>query len=118
MSLEKFANATLEDIAANPKQYGAPTYEEFCKNPEHWRINKQQSLVSADKGSQVFTNVKKHIYYVDGNKCGSLEKVEQYCIDHGIGQQDLTIEVGIEKITAGQVVMHVNFRSKNVPEKS
>lgn len=77
----------MEDIVKNPKKYGAPTYEEFCANPDKYRpiMNARQQLDLIDNGGQ---NLKRYtktkVFEVLGQTFNSLERAENFCKEHGL----------------------------------
>ena len=90
---DKFKDAVLEDLFDDPTKYGAPTLEEFCKNPDRYRFRKDHLLSIADDGSKL-EGLKKRLgvtrWEIDGYKFDNPEQVENYCRDEGL---DMTTDV-------------------------
>lgn len=98
--------------------WGAPTFEEFCRNPEKWRGREDDSLASADVGSQTLKGmVKKHIYEIEGYRCKSLEEVERVARNQGIPIRELDYRPELIPIGAGKCDILVKFVSKQEREK-
>ena len=113
--MQKFREVTIEDIMENPNAYGAPTFEQFRKNPDKWRLPKDHLFLSADRGSDIFKDVRKHNYYFHREglptKCRSLEDVEAVCKLEGIKPDELEMKVFKETVD-GKTEMNVHFRKK------
>lgn len=79
---------TVEDVLANPKQYGLRPLHEYMagKGSLSAKLSTEESkLARIDKSSQVFRNgIKRHIYYFEKYKCRSLEEVQAICKHEGI----------------------------------
>lgn len=117
MGLGKFREVQLADIIANPNKFGAPTYEQFCRNPNRWRLPSDSVLQSASAGSRVFNNVKKQRYEVlrptgAVTKCQTLEEVERVCLSEGIAIEELEMRNELIDVGAGKVEILVQFRRK------
>lgn len=101
---------TLEDIAANPEKFGLPTFDEFCKNPDKYRIRDDDTLICVEDGVNVLRrDVRKQIYHILGYKVDTLEKVEQVAKDHGWNMSQMDIKPNLERVTAGKYDIHVHF---------
>ena len=114
--MNHFADADIEDIMRDPKKYGAPTFEEFSRNP--WRYRKQMTNVFdiADRGSQILGMVQDHKYEFIGSKktykCDSLEEVERVAIQEGCGVDDLEMKPEIIPLGGGLADILIRFRKK------
>ena len=114
-NLSHFTNATVEDLVADPKKYGAPTFEEFCKNREKFFGRWDDAFVAVDKGSQNLDKiVKGYKYEVIGVECNSLEQVETRCRDVGIDLEGRGFDIKPRIIDLGGRVCEVivNFVPK------
>jgi len=110
--MNNFMHLTIEDIIANPKKYGAPTFEEFKKNPEKFRRSKEALITSADGGTKNIKGIKRHTYKVDGIKCESPEHCQRTMIERGLTEKDLNLTVELEDMKNGEIVAHVHFKRK------
>lgn len=117
MGIENFTEADMEDIKANPAKYGAPTFEEFKRNPEKWTGRHDDLLSSADKGSQILKGVQKHIYEIEGYRCSTLEEVEKIAASQGIPIRSLDYRPELIPLGGGKANILVKFVSKDVRER-
>ena len=63
--LEKLANATFDEVMADPKSFGMPTFDEFAKNPETLLGRDDERLQEVDRGStQLNRVVRRQIYEI------------------------------------------------------
>ena len=107
MNLENF-----DDLVKDPKKYGLPTFEEFCKNPKAFRKNPEESFLHAETGSTIFYKNVKHRWFIDGFECKSLEEVERIARDQGYEISDLDLEPEIIPAGGGKAEFHVKFVNK------
>jgi len=79
---------------------GFPTFDEFCKNPDKYRIAKEELFKSVDSSSQVFRNqIKGQKYIWKGDyPCASLEQVERIAKDEGFTIDQLEMRPGVRPI--------------------
>jgi bacterioferritin-associated ferredoxin len=83
MGFEDLGKQTLQDALRDPAKFGAPTFKEFCANPEKYRkiggMGHVLNALSDQPGmSQIGHLLKDMTYVVMGHDCGkSLEKAEQ-----------------------------------------
>lgn len=108
------AELTLEDVMADPKRYGAPTFQEFCKNPDAWRGKETFTLDSISNGSLVIQQlIKTMTYKIDGYKCRTLEEVEKIALNQGYDLRTLKMVPELEKDTAGKLECIVEVMPKS-----
>lgn len=108
----KFKEVTIHDIIADPKKYGAPTFEEFCRNPDRYRGRDDDALASADRGSAVINSVQKHIYEIEGIRCKTLEQVERVANGMGIPLKELDYRAELIPLPGQTSEILVRFVSK------
>lgn len=113
MDSNKFMHASIDDLIRNPTKYGAPTFQEFCSNPEKYRKNKEALMSSADNGSKHIQGIKSHIYYVEGIKCSSPEQAQRIMADRGLTEDDLKLSVELEDLGNHEIRAHVHFKRKS-----
>lgn len=105
------AATSMEDLQGDPKAYGLPTFEEFQRQPDLWRVKKDQSFAALDAG---FTNhkmqslLKKAKYKIHGLAVPSLEYAERAVMDYGYTIEDL-------KLTDGQK-SKLKFEMNMIPQ--
>lgn len=81
----------MKDIVANPKKFGAPTFEEYCRNRDKFSptMTEKDHLAAIDNGGQ---NLKRYtkckVFEVLGQQFNSLEKAEKFCREYGIPIKD------------------------------
>jgi hypothetical protein len=71
---------------------GFPTFDEFKKNPDKWRRDKEEMFVAIDRGSSVKTDKKQIYYWKDLYRCSSLEQAQRIALDEGYTASDLQEE--------------------------
>ena len=115
MDLSKFKDATLDDVYANPKNFGAPTLEEFMANPDRFRNRQDHLLAIADDGSKL-EGLKKRLgvirWEIDGYTMDNPEQIERYCKDEGIDmEKDLDLKPYLKEGVSGKLDL-VNVYSR------
>jgi hypothetical protein len=111
---EKFRTAQVEDLLANPHKFGAPSFEEFARNPDKWRARKDHWFEAVDKGSQMIGSVvSKQKYFVEGVPCATLEKCEQHAKDLGLSIEDLEPRPQMHYMGGRDWEIHINWVKKN-----
>lgn len=114
----KNLDLTLDDLQEDPKKFGLPTFEEFCANPDRWRKRNEDAFNLIDAGSQAMKNqIEKHVYYVAGYKCGSLEIAQKVLMDeYGISAakdfSDIGVTIELEDSRMGKYIAHVKIDPK------
>lgn len=100
---------------ADPKAYGMPTFDEFCKSPDSFRLRPDHVLASVDNGAENLKHlIKTQKYEIDGVKCRTLEEVERVARNEGIDLGKLKMKPELEKTTAGKLEVIVRFVSKDL----
>lgn len=100
---ELFADVTIQDIAENPKKYGAPTFAEFLKNRKKYQQHNSEAgrLAMMDNGpKQTRGQIRKTIYVINGVKCESPERAEVVAKEENIDlryYQPQLIDIGGQK---------------------
>lgn len=87
-------------IMEDPRAFGAPTFEEFRKNPARYvgadpnaPMSRDEIMASIDRGSQNLARyVKRHKYELLGYRTDKLEEIEKIAKDHNIPLRDFTAE--------------------------
>lgn len=100
---------TLEQLMADPKKYGLPTFKEFIKDPEVFKFTEDSRLATVDAGSVYLKNIKKHVYYVNGYKCDTLEKAQDVAKNMGHVLGSINPEPDMQRSTNGGYEIHVHF---------
>ena len=104
----------LDDIAANPEKYGAPTFEDFCRNRDKYIARDDSSLADVDNGSNRLGRIaKKYIYEIEGYRCKTLEEVEKVAACQGIPLKELDYRPVLIPQGGGEATMLVKFISRN-----
>lgn len=113
---EEWAVATIEDVDANPSKYGAPTYQEYLRDPEKFRkaFSEQGKLETLDRGSKILERViQKQVFIVNGIMCSSPEKAERVAKDENIDLRFYRPE--LIEIGGGKADLHLIFEKKKEP---
>lgn len=110
----------LEDMLEFLIPRGFPTFDEFKKNPDKYRINPEHLFESAD--GSVTTGMRKRLfrqkyYWRDQYDCGdSLEKVQRIAKDEGYEITDLEMQPRVATMDGtskqGRVEITVHFWPK------
>lgn len=76
---------SMDELIANPKRFGMPTFEEYCQNPTKWKPSWDGKLAAADNGSRNLNHrINKYIWEVEGTRCDSPEQAERIAREKGI----------------------------------
>jgi len=89
----KLREISYAEIVSDPNKFGAPTFEQFCRNPRRWMGDTDDLLDTADRGSSKFTNVTKHIYEFEGIRCATPTEVEKVAKDMGKDLREYELKV-------------------------
>lgn len=109
---ERLATADLGEIIRNPRDFGAPTWEEFKANPEKWRRPAHELLARVDSGTKTLRKLKEHWYYFEDHRCTSIEDVERVAREEGVDLSTLPdncVKIGLEQLAGGQFRAHCKF---------
>lgn len=113
-ALQKWNDATLDDLMANPKKYGLPTFQEFQREPGKYRQPEDGDFGWVEKGSDLLRGViKSHSYECLGYKAKNLETCERIAKDHGLGIMDLDMKPELVQENAGKYSVLVRFTRKH-----
>ena len=108
----RFKEVKIEDLMADPNKFGAPTFEQFCKNPERFRGRADDILSSVDRGSSIIGSVQKQVYEIEGVRCSTLEAVEKVAADMGIPLKELDYRAELIPLPGQKSEILVKFVSK------
>lgn len=107
-----FADATLSDIVANPKKYGAPTFEEYSRDPSAYRMD---WAAVADNGSRLLSkNQVKQKYKIFGYVVDTIEEADVIASDKGFVLSEMTIHPELRDQGGQKYDVEVEFRPKVV----
>jgi hypothetical protein len=103
---------TIDDLLQDPKSFGAPTFEEYAKNPERWRKAADDIFAQVDLGSVLGLNkvVEKYRFKILNYKCDTLEEVEKVCKNEGWDIRKLEIHPEIVPLGGGKCDIEVTFK--------
>ena len=86
------AETSIEDLMANPKAYGIPSFADFARNPSLYRQKPDNSMAILDRGPTKFRgDLQKVKYKINGVDIGSQEMAETAILDAGYTLEDLEI---------------------------
>lgn len=102
---------SIEEIAANPHLYGAPTLAEFTKNPDVYRLGTKNGLMEMLDGSMLNfrKDLRKQYYILDGYTVGSLEKLDNMARNMGIDLTQYKVRPELRKYLGDQFDLYVHF---------
>lgn len=86
MGKPDFSNLTIEDIAADPHKFGAPSFKEFCagkyRKPSQ---DEQDKLALLDNGpKKIRKQMRKQFWVVGKYKCETAEQAEKVAASENI----------------------------------
>jgi hypothetical protein len=84
-----------QEFMENPNKFGAPTFEEFKRNPEKYvgKSGHHDTFASIDRGSKNLARyVKRHKYELLGYRTEKLEEIERIASENNITLKDFTAE--------------------------
>jgi hypothetical protein len=85
-------STTIQDLQANPKAYGLPTFQEFFKNISLFRRRPDEAMAVLDRGPTKFRkDLGKVKYKIHGVELSSQEQAETAILDAGYTLEDLEI---------------------------
>jgi hypothetical protein len=99
-------------------RHGFPTFDEFRKNPDKWRMREDELFASADASTQTFKQALQTQKYQwkDEYLCDSLEQVERIAKDEGFKISDLEMQPAVRTVNGtspgGPVEIIVRFWPK------
>ena len=104
---------SFDDLLENPSKFGAPTFDEFCRNPDKYLGRDDDMLSRVDVGGKVMNNcTQRHIYEIEGFKTRKLEEVDRFARDHGIPLRELDYRPEVIPTGAGKCDILIKFMSK------
>lgn len=114
---------TIEEIMLDPHRYGMPTFDEFRKDPDKYRISRDDLLARADNSStsDLRKFIRKQVYIWDNKHVvDSLEQLERICKEEGFEQHDLDMRPqiipcsGVDKGKCDVAIVFVPKRKGNL----
>jgi hypothetical protein len=117
VDLSKFIDASLEDLMDNPASFGAPSFEEFSRDPDRFRNRQDHLLAIADDGSKL-EGLKKRLgvirWEIDDYKMDNPEQIERYCKDEGIDMlNDLELKPFLVEGVSGKIDLVNRYSRKS-----
>lgn len=111
-------SATFDEVMADPKAYGVPTFDEFAKNPNLLNEREDARFAEIERGSrQLDRHVQRHIYEIEGYRCKSLEEVERIAAAQGIPLRELDYRPEVIPLGGGKCDLLVKFVSREQRDK-
>lgn len=109
----------MSAIIADPKAFGAPTFEEFCNNKDKIINDHEQRYIAVDMGGTAIQMlVSKYKYFFRSMhtgkryKCKTIDEVNKVAHSEGVSDKDLDYDPQIIPIGAGKCNIHVTFFRK------
>lgn len=109
MESEKLYPTEFADIVDDPKKYGMPTFQEFAKNPDAYRLSDDFMLGVIDAGDKNLKEVKRHIYKVFGYKTKSLAEAERIARNHGYSITSMKCKPEVRQDHSTKLYIEVSF---------
>ncbi len=104
-------DATLQDLLADPKKFGAPTFGEYKSDPYKYQVN---WAAVADNGSRNLGGQVKQTYKLFGYEVKKIEYAEKIAKDHGHDLRNMTIHPQIINEGGQKYNVVVEFRPKGL----
>jgi hypothetical protein len=100
----------MQDLLSNPKAYGLPTFDEYCKDPDTYKQSYKRLLTEAELGPDAYRGQTREIWYWVGlNKFKTTDRAHQCMQDMGWAGKDVAMRVDTDKGTAGKLIFNVRF---------
>ncbi len=118
----KFINrqTSLNDLIDDPKAYGLPTFQEYCKNLDKWRTDRPKTnrLATIDNSTTRHREVlEKQTYKVNGFKFKKLEHAEKAAESMGIDVKRMDfdqVKPQVVPVGGGKMNLEVEITPKKV----
>jgi hypothetical protein len=109
----------MADIVAHPEKYGAPTFEEFRKNPNKYMRGPEQSLTAVQNEGTIRNLVERHKYFFRSGsgisyECKTLEEVQKVAHSEGVPTSLLDYDPQVVPLGNGKCEMKITFYRKNM----
>lgn len=107
----------LEHVLRDPGKFGAPTFQEFCRDPDKWRQGGDRLFRSISNGGMINQFLKSMEYEFMGYKTKSLEEIERIAKNEGYEIRDLEmlpqfVDVGRDK---GKLLVRFKVKQPKLP---
>ncbi len=110
---------TMEDLMANPKAYGLPTFDEYCAQPDNYRKSFKRMMTEIELGPDTYRKDTREIsYWVGLNKCKTPERAVDIMLDMGWNPIHVDSKIDTETGSAGKLIFNVRFYQKVPGEES
>ena len=110
---------TIEDIMLDPSKYGLPTFAQFAKNPDAYRMGEGFFMATLDNGSKVMINTRHDKYVVGGYDCGrgshGLTQAQYVASNFGHSLHKLKYSCQVREDTSCKYYIEHTFEVPNVP---
>jgi hypothetical protein len=104
---------TMQDLMDNPKAYGLPTFDEYCKDPDTYRVGFKRLMTELELGPQSYRGQTREIHYWVGiNRCKTPERAMDIMLDMGWDPRRIDPKIDTTTTTAGKLVFNVRFYQK------
>jgi hypothetical protein len=120
MSTARLREIDFQKVVDDPKSFGAPTFEEFAKNPNKWLPRDEEVFDSIDNGptdSSLRQYIDKFVYEIEGYQCHSIEEAYRVAKEQGIPLKSLDYRVQILPETSYKGKFLVKIAPKQEFEK-
>jgi len=104
----------MKDIVEDPKKYGAPSFEDFCKDPDSYTKALDDVLAATDDSLKSHRQLlRRQKYFYEGYECRTLEEVEKCALNDGINtKEDLDCLPQWVDVVGGEFDLYVKFQRK------
>lgn len=109
---------TIQDLLADPNKFGAPTFEQYKANSEKYKaISKGSVIDNGIQSAELRNIIDEQIYFVNGHRCDTLEKVEEVAKDFGydLNSGNIPYSPEIQDKGGGKYKLVISF---NLPPKN
>lgn len=110
---------SMDEIMNDPHKFGAPTFEEYKKNPAKWRARTDNAFAQIADNKQNLRNVREYRYKIQlpsGTvyNCQSLEKVEAIAIQEGFRVEQLKVKPEVRQTATTGYYIEVTFECPRI----
>jgi hypothetical protein len=106
----------IDELMRNPTKFGAPSFEQFCKNREKWfgkETDVLDRLVNSSDGSTARNSARRLKHEILGYRTTKLEEVERIALENGINLRSLEYCAAFQPLGGGEADILVKWMTKD-----
>ena len=107
---EALQEAAIQDMVHTPSKFGAPTFEQFKANRDHYVGREDDIMTKVDRGSELLkSRIKKYKFEVFNYRCKTLEEAEKVIRNNGFKLSDMEMAPELIPLNSYDCDMLVRF---------